>query len=162
MTLLALSWLVAIPLLGGLTGLRTMTPMSILCWFAWAGHLPVRHTWAFWSAQLVTAIVFSVLAVGELIGDKLPQTPNRIAPFPLIARIVFGGLVGAIAATGLHGAAIEGVVLGSISALAGSFLGFHLRQHLVKDNGYHDFTVALLEDALAIGFSILALGIVTG
>jgi uncharacterized membrane protein len=162
MMLLALSWVVAIPLLGGLTGLRTMTPMAVLCWFAWFHHLPVLHSWAFWTAQLVTAIVFTVLALGELIGDKLPQTPNRTAPFPLIARIVFGGLVGAIAATGLHGAAIEGIVLGSLSALAGSFLGFHLRQHLVKDSGYPDFGVALVEDALAILLSILAMGIVTG
>jgi uncharacterized membrane protein len=157
-----LAWVVAIPLLGGLTGLRTMTPMAVLCWFAYAHDLPVHRTWAFWTTRLVTAVVFTVLAVGELIGDKLPQTPNRTAPFPLLARMGFGGLVGAIAATGLHGSTIEGILLGVISAVAGTFLGFHLRQHLVKDRAFSDLPVALVEDALAIGLSILAMGIVTG
>ncbi len=162
MTLAVLSWMVAIPLLGGLTGLRTMTPMALLCWFAYAGHMEIRHSWAFWAAQPVTVIVFAVLAVGELIGDKLPQTPNRTAPFPLLARIGFGGLVGAIAATSLHGAAIEGIILGAISALAGAFLGFHLRQHLVKNRQFKDLLVALVEDGLTIGLSVIALGIITG
>jgi uncharacterized membrane protein len=79
-----------------------------------------------------------------------------------LARIGFGGLVGAIAATSLHGAAIEGIILGAISALAGAFLGFHLRQHLVKNRQFKDLLVALVEDGLTIGLSILALGIITG
>ncbi len=162
MALAFLSWVVAIPLLGGLTGLRTMTPMAVLCWFAYAGNLEVHRSWAFWTTKLVTAVVFTVLAVGELIGDKLPKTPNRTSPFPLMARIVFGGLVGAIAATGLRGSILEGVVLGVISAIAGAFLGFHLRQHLVKDRSFPDLPVALVEDALAVGLSVIALGIVTG
>ena len=78
-----MSWVLAIPLLGVTTGLRTMTPMAVLCWFAYfgsdGGHLPLGGTWAFWAAKLVTAIVFTVLAVGELIGDKLPKTPSRTA-----------------------------------------------------------------------------------
>ena len=157
-----LAWVVAIPLLGGLTGLRTMTPMAVLCWFSYAHDLPVHRSWAFWTTRLVTAVVFTVLAAGELIGDKLPQTPNRTAPFPLLARMGFGGLVGAIAATGLQGSVIEGILLGVISSVAGTFLGFHLRQHLVKDRAFPDLPVALVEDALAIGLSVIAMGIVTG
>ena len=162
MLMVFLSWVVAIPLLGGLTGLRSMMPMAVLCWFAYAGNLPVHRSWAFWTTKLVTAIVFSVLAAGELIGDKLPHTPSRTAPFPLIARIAFGGLVGAIAATALHGSLIEGVVLGAISAVAGAFLGFHLRHFLVKERGLSDLFVALTEDVLTIGLAVLAMGIVTG
>ena len=162
MALAILGWLVAIPLLGGMTGLRSMTPMAVVCWFAYLGYLPVHHDWAFWTAKLVTAVIFTVLATGELIVDKLPQTPNRTSAFALGARVVFGGLVGAIAATSMHGALLEGVILGSISAVAGAFLGFHLRQHLVRDRDLKDLPVALVEDALAIGLSMLAMGIVTG
>jgi uncharacterized membrane protein len=157
-----MAWVIAIPLLGALTGARTMTPMAILCWFAWDGHLDVEGTWGFWSAMHISAIVFTVLAVGELIGDKLPRTPNRTAAFPLIARIVFGGLVGALCATGLHGSAMEGIILGSASAIAGAFVGFHVRHALVNGQGWSDFAVALTEDLLVIGLSILAMGIVTG
>jgi len=162
MAIAMLAWIVAIPLLGGLTGLRTFTPMAVVCWFAYRGDLDVAGTWGFWCAKPVTVIVFTVLALGELVGDKLPQTPNRTAAVPLIFRVCFGGLVGALAASGVHGSAVEGILLGAISAIVGAFLGFHVRQHLVKDRGMADFAVALVEDAIAIFLSILALGIVTG
>jgi uncharacterized membrane protein len=162
MAIAILAWVVAIPLLGGMTGLRSMTPMAVLCWFAYQGHLDVDGTWAFWTAMQITPIVFTVLALGEYLGDKLPKTPNRTAPFPLAARIAFGGLVGAIAATGLDGSAIEGVVLGAVSALAGSFIGFHIRQAMVRENGLPELGVAIVEDLVAICLSIFAMGIVTG
>ena len=164
--LAVMSWVLAIPLLGMMTGLRTMTPMAVLCWFAYfgsdGGHLPLGGTWAFWVAKLVTAIVFTVLAVGELVGDKLPKTPSRTAPGPMVARLVFGGLVGAIAATGAKGSTVEGILLGVAGALAGTFLGYQLRKHLVEWSGRPDWNIAVLEDALAILVSIYAMGVVTG
>jgi uncharacterized membrane protein len=162
MTIAIMGWLVAIPLLGFATGLRSMTPMMVLCWFAYCGHLPVHAGWAFWTTKLVTAIVFTVLALGEYIGDKLPNTPNRTAIFPLIARLVFGGLVGAIAARGLHGSVPEGVILGALGALVGTFVGYHLRRDIVKSTGWKDLPVAIVEDAFAILASVFALGVITG
>ena len=156
------AWLVAIPVLGALTGLRTMTPMAVLCCFAWRGNLGVGGTWAFWSGRGITVAIFAVLALGEIIGDKLPKTPNRTAPLPLLARIGFGGLVGALAATGLGGSAIEGAFLGAIGALAGAYLSFNIRRHLVKLRGYSDLLVALGEDIFVLGLSVLMMGIVTG
>lgn len=162
MSMAILAWLIAIPVFGAMTGLRSMTPMAVLCFFAWRGHLDVSGTWAFWTAKPVTALVFAILAFGEYIGDKLPKTPNRTAPFPLVARIAFGALVGAIAATGLQGSAIEGGFLAAISALAGTFISFHLRQMLTKEKSLPDLPIAIAEDILAIGLSFLAAGIVTG
>lgn len=162
MAMAMMSWVIAIPLLGALTGLRTMTPMAVMCWFAYVGHLPVENTWAAWTGKLVTAIVFTVLAVGELIGDKLPQTPNRTAPGPLAARVVFGGLVGAVVATGLNGPALEGVILGVIGALIGAFGGYQMRKLLVESTGGRDWPVAVMEDVLAVGLAVLAMGVVTG
>ena len=162
MAMAMMSWLVAIPLLGLSNGMRTMTPMAVLCWFAYAGYLPVSGTWAFWTAKLVTAIVFTVLALGEFIGDKLPKTPNRIAPGPLIARIFFGGLVSLIVAATLNGSGTEGVILGVAGVLIGSFASFVLRRDIVARTGFKDWPVALLEDLSAVGFAIFAMGIVTG
>ncbi len=162
MLMAVLAWVVAIPVLGGVTGLRSMTPMAVLCWFAYRGHLSVGGTWGQWTTKPVTVSVFVVLAVGELIGDKLPKTPNRTAPLPLFARVCFGGLVGALAATGLQGSVIEGSLLGAIAAVVGTFLGFHLRRNLVSERGLPDLGVALVEDGLAVGLSFLAMGIITG
>ena len=161
-----MSWVLAIPLLGMMTGARTLTPMAVLCWFAYfgsdGGHLPLGGTWAFWAGKLVTAIVFTVLAVGELIGDKLPKTPNRTSPGPLIARLVFGGLVGGIAATGAHGSLPEGILLGVAGALVGTFLTYQIRKYLVQVSGRPDWNIAVLEDAVVVVVSVYAMGVVTG
>lgn len=162
MALTMLAWLVGIPLLGFCTGLRTMLPMAVGCWFVYKHDLPVQHGWSFWVTYPITRYVFTVLAAGELIGDKLPNTPARTAPFPLAARIIFGSLVGALAATGLKGAIVEGVILGALGALLGTFVGFHLRRLIVERTGWSDWLVALAEDAFAIVASVYAMGIVTG
>ena len=150
-------WFLAIPILGGANGCRTMTPIAVLCWFAYTGHLHVEGTWAFWTSSLVSAIIFTALALGEYIGDKLPQTPNRISAGPLAARIVFGGLVGAIVATSLRMPLAAGILLGSISAIAGAFLGFHLRRFLTVGRGLPDFPIALTEDVVTVGLCFAAL-----
>jgi uncharacterized membrane protein len=162
MAMAMLSWVFAVPALGFATGLRTMTPMAVLCWFAYLHHMPIHESWAFWAAKLVTAAVFTVLAAGELVGDKLPMTPSRITIGPLLARVGFGSLVGAIAATSLRGPVVEGVLLGLIGALAGSFIGYHLRTLLPRHFGCGDLPVAVTEDVVAIGLSLLAMGVITG
>jgi uncharacterized membrane protein len=162
MAMAMLTWLIAVPLLGFVTGMRSMTAMAVLCWFAYKGDLSLDGTWAVWAAKLVTAIIFSVLALGELVADKLPKTPNRTAPGPLLVRVVFGGLVGAIVAAGLNGSEFEGVILGVGGALIGAFGGFLIRRELVLRLGCEDWPVAVAEDVSAIVFAVLAMGIVTG
>ena len=156
------SWLLAIPALGFFTGARSMTPIALVCFFAWRKHLWVHDTWAAWASHPVSVTVFGLLAVGELFGDKLPGTPNRTAVFPLVARIAFGGLVGALCATGLHGSAPEGIFFGAVSAFAGTFVTYHIRKHLVEQQGFEDMYVALAEDVVVVGGSVLMLGIITG
>jgi uncharacterized membrane protein len=157
-----MTWLLAIPLLGLVTGLRSMTPMAVLCWFAYLGNLPVEGTWASWTAKLTTVIIFTVLAIAEFIADKLPKTPNRTSPGPLAVRLVVGGLVGAIAAAGLDGSGVEGVILGVLGALIGTFAGFLIRREIVVRLVAKDWHVALIEDASAVVCAILAMGVVTG
>ena len=163
MAMAILSWLLAVPVLGFSTGLRTMTPIAVLCWFAVLGHLPVHGTWAFWTAKLISALIFTALAIGEDISDKLPSTPARTRPVGLIARLCFGGLVGALIATALVGSAVEGALLGVAGAALGTFAGFHLRTcALIRSSGWPDWRVAVLEDLAALLASLVALSVVTG
>jgi uncharacterized membrane protein len=162
MAMAILTWLIAIPLLGLVTGMRSMTAMAVLCWFAYKGDLSLDDTWASWAAKLVTAIIFTVLALGELAADKLPKTPNRIAPGPLLVRVVMGGLIGSIVAAGLNGSEFEGIILGVGGALIGAFGGFLVRRELVSRLDCKDWHVALVEDATAILCAVLAMGVVTG
>jgi uncharacterized membrane protein len=155
-------WILAIPLLGMATGLRSMTPMAVLCWFAYLGYLPVRGTWAEWTARLAVAILFTALALGEFVADKLPRTPNRTSPGPLLVRVVLGALAGAIAATTLQGAGLEGAVLAGAGALLGAFAGFMIRREVVHKLACRDWPVALVEDACAILGAMFALHVIAG
>ena len=157
-----MSWLIAIPLLGVTTGLRSMTPMAIICWYAYLGYLPVDGTWASWTAHLWVAVVLTVFAVGELIADKMPRTPDRTSAGPLLWRLILAGMAGSIAAGAINGSGFEGVLLAVLGALLGAFGGFMVRRDLVEKMGCEDWHVAVAEDLVAILFAGLALHVVTG
>jgi len=156
-----LSWLLAIPLLGVTTGLRSLTPMAVLCWFSYLGYLPVDGTWAAWTGWPAVAIVFTVLALGEMIADKLPRIPDRISAAPLMARLILGGLIGSIAATAMAGPGVEGVLLGVLGAALGAFGGFMVRRDMVERIGCDDWKVALAEDLITVACAGFAMHVVT-
>jgi uncharacterized membrane protein len=139
-------------LLGITVGLRSMTAMAVLCWFAWLRLLP-QSGWALWTGYLVTAIVFTVCALGEYIADTLPNTPSRTAPLGLGARVVFGALVGGIAAHGIIEPVMGGVIFGVIGALIGTYGGHRVRMYWAKAVK-RDLPVALCESAIALALAI--------
>jgi uncharacterized membrane protein len=142
--------------LGIATGMRTMTAIAVVCWAAYLGYLPVEGTWAFWTAKLVSVIVFTVFALGEYVGDTLPSTPSR-KKLPLVAgRLSFAVLVGIIVATSLGQPKAGGVLLGVMGALIGIYGGYRVRMWGARLVG-RDLPVALTESALAVGFSVLAM-----
>lgn len=161
MALEIISWLLAIPLLGFTTGLRTFTPLAVICWSTRLGFLPTEGTWAAWTGNFSVAVALTALAAAELIGDKLPKTPNRTSPVPLIARMALGGLGGAICATAMDGPGLEGVLLGVVGALVGAFAGFMVRREVVQKLGCKDWKVAVAEDVFTIAAASFALHVVT-
>jgi len=98
--------------------------------------------------------ILSLLAVTEIIFDKLPISPNRTAPLGLIARIVTGGFSGACVSLGGGRSAFVGAGLGLVGGIVGCFAGFHARARLVRYLRQPDFNIALLEDLIAIGGSL--------
>jgi uncharacterized membrane protein len=150
MAVAMMSWMLAIPLLGVTTGLRSMTPMAVLCWYAHLGYIPVDGSWAAWTGRLSTAAIFTVLALGELVADKLPRTPDRTSPGPLLARLALGGLAGSIAATAMDGPGLEGALLAVVGAALGAFGGITVRRGLAESIGCADWKVAVGEDSVAI------------
>jgi uncharacterized membrane protein len=141
-------------LIGVVAGLRTLTPLAVVSWAARLGWVPLQGTWLAFLGFAVTPYVFTVLAIAELIGDKLPQTPSRKAAMPFVARIVSGGLCGAALGTASL-SSIGGLVAGALGAAAGTLGGYEFRARLVKAIGGRDLPIALLEDAIAIIAAIL-------
>ena len=73
-----------------------------------------------------TAPIFTLLALGEIVTDKLPNTPSREVPPQFGARIVSGGLCGT--AIGVQaGMWWLGLLLGIAGAVVGTLGGSALR-----------------------------------
>src|ERR1043165_2685773 len=86
-------------LIGLFAGLRSLTPPASVAWAVYLGWLKLTRPLSL-IGSLPAVIILSVLAVTEIIVDKLPNTPNRTAPPGLITRIVTGGLTGACVSVG--------------------------------------------------------------
>src|ERR1700722_6059173 len=105
-------------LIGVIAGLRALTPLAAVSWAARLGWLHLENTWLAFLGFAATPYIVSVLAIGELINDKLPKTPSRKSPPGFIARIVTGALSGAaIGAT--SSSWVVGLAAGVIGAVAG-------------------------------------------
>jgi uncharacterized membrane protein len=142
-------------LLGCVDGLRSMTAPAVVCWGAYFGWLHFAGTKFAFIDHRSTLIVFTVLAIVELVLDKLPSTPSRTAPVGLIARIVLGGASGVALATGAGISVSVAGVLASIGAIAGAFAGYHIRHAVVTRTHLPDLVVAIAEDAIAVAGGLL-------
>jgi len=141
-------------LIGFFAGLRSLTPPAAVAWATHLGWLKLARPLSF-VGSLPAVIILSLSAITEVFIDKLPSTPNRTAPLGLIARIVTGGFAGACVSVGGGRSAFVGAGLGVIGGVVGSFAGYHARARLVKSLRQPDFNIALLEDLIAIGGSLL-------
>ena len=136
-------------LIGLFAGLRSLTPPAGVAWAVHVGWLKLAQPLSL-IGSLPAVIILSVLAISELIFDKLPSTPNRTAPPGLIARIVTGGFTGACVSLGGGQSVFVGAVLGLIGGIVGCFGGYHARPWLVRSLRRPDSIIALLEDLVAI------------
>jgi uncharacterized membrane protein len=139
-------------LIGLFAGLRSLTPPAAVAWAVHLGWLRLARPLSL-VGSLPAVIILSVLAITEVIFDKLPNTPNRTAPLGLIARIVTGGFSGACVSVGGEKSALVGAALGAIGGLVGCFGGYQVRARVVKSLRQPDFNIALVEDLIAIGGS---------
>lgn len=137
-------------LLGVLSGARSMTPLAMLALYRDRDSL--QGAWQDWPVLRSPAgrAALVLAAVGELVGDKLPNTPSRTKPFPLLGRMATGALSGAALGTlaGRDGWR-RGAVLGAAGGLVGSYAGRFLRAGGAA-TGLPDLVFALVEDAATI------------
>ncbi|MGC2616841.1 MAG: DUF4126 domain-containing protein, partial [Terracidiphilus sp.] len=105
-------------LLGVAGGARTMLPAATVTRAVRAGTLCVRDTpLAFAESQNLGRLI-AVMALAELVIDKLPMTPSRKMTAAFAARLVSGGLAGAAI-----GIVARRTTLGALLGLAGAVVG---------------------------------------
>jgi len=139
--------------IGFAAGLRAFTPPAIVAWAAHLGWLHLNNSPLAFMGTTIAVVIFSLLAVFELIGDLRPQTPKRTAPVPLVARILMGGLCGACLCATSHQSLVVGGILGGVGGLIGAFGGYETRRRLVAALNIKDTFIALLEDLVTIGLA---------
>jgi uncharacterized membrane protein len=142
-------------LIGVVSGLRSGTGPAVVAWATNRHWLTLHNSLLALMGSSAAVVVFTALALGELVVDKLPSTPSRTGAPGLIARGVLGGLSGAcVAVAGAQSAAL-GAVAGAAGGIAGAFAGYEVRARLVRGLKLPDLVIALLEDAIAIGGGLL-------
>ena len=143
--------------IGVIAGLRPFTAPAVVAWAAVLHWINLSGTWASWVGNLITAIIFSLLAVGELFLDQQPKTPPRTAPPAFVGRLLFGAFAGAVVGTA-WGVTWSALGAGVVGAVIGTLGGYRARAALAKSFG-RDLPAALLEDAVAVGggFALAAL-----
>jgi uncharacterized membrane protein len=142
-------------LIGVVSGLRALTAPAVVAWAAHLGWLNLTNTRLAFMGSMLSVIIFSFLAVLELVADQIPNTPARTKPPGLIARILLGGLSGSALALAGAQSLMPGALLGAAGGIAGAFSGYQARTRLVKALNVPDLVIALLEDAVAIGGGLL-------
>lgn len=147
--------------IGVVAGLRSLTAPAVVAWAAHLGWLNLEGSPLTFMSSTGTALVFSLLAIGELIADKLPGIPRRTAIAPLLARICTGALCGASLAAAANRSLLPACLLAGLGGVIGAFAGYEARRRLVSRLRLKDFFIAICEDLIAIGlacFCSLSLG----
>jgi uncharacterized membrane protein len=141
-----------------LAGMRSMSAPAFLShYLARQPHSGLAGSPLRFLQKPFTAGVLKVLAAGEMMGDKLPNAPNRTDPPVLLGRLLSGTLVGAAWYRSRHGSALGGGVLGGLAAVAATFVSYALRTGISKHAGMPVALVGVGEDAavLAGGTALL-------
>ena len=138
-------------LIGITAGLRAMTPLAAISWGAYLGWIDLSATPAAFLGNIIAVIIITLLAIGELVTDQLPNTPSRKVPMHFGARVVLGALTGALL---MPGSWIIGALLGAVGAIIGTLAGAEVRASLAKAFG-RDLPAALIEDVAAIVLAVL-------
>ena len=150
-----MSVLISAFVLGIACGLRVMVGFAAVSWAASLQRVPLEGTWLAFLGARVTPYITSVLAIGEMINDKLPKTPSRLVPPQFGARVVMGALTGT--AIGMsHGQLAMGVVAGAVGSVVGTLVGAKARGFAAKLFG-RDLPAALLEDVVAVALAVVAI-----
>jgi len=141
--------------LGVIAGLRSLTAPALVSWAAHLGWLDLSGSWLSFLGSRTATIILSLLALAELVADKLPKTPKRTNLVPLVFRAITGGFSSMAICASAHQSPIIGTFVGVLGSIAGAFAGYEIRHRLVEAFGLPDFGVAVAEDLVAIGGGLL-------
>ena len=141
--------------LGLVAGMRTMSAPTLVSRIARKGHLAAAGSKLAFLNHPGALSTSALLAVGELVADKIPSLPARTDAGPLIARAVSGGLSGAVLCSARKKSPWLGAFFGAIGAVGAAYASYHLRRSAKEKLHLPDAVFAVAEDAIVAGGGIL-------
>ncbi|ALW85116.1 hypothetical protein AUC43_08435 [Hymenobacter sedentarius] len=141
------------PVLGfaTLAGMRSMSAPAFLShYLSRQPHAGLDGSPLRFIQKPATATILKAVAAGEMVADKMPFMPNRIAPEVVLGRLVSGALVGAAWYRSRHGSALAGGLLGGLVAVASTIVSYALRTGISEKSGAPVALVGVGEDALVL------------
>jgi uncharacterized membrane protein len=100
-----------------------------------------------WTKRLLIAA-----AAGELVADKLPNTPSRLEPAGIAGRLVLGATAAGLFARTRRAPWLPAAAIGGATAIVSAKIGHDVRVRLAQHAP--DPAVAVVEDALAFGLAV--------
>ena len=133
--------------LGAASGLRSQLGVAtVVARSNPALPLVFRNSW--------TRRLLVVAAAGELVADKLPNTPSRLSPPGIAGRLALGALAAGLLAHTRDASWFPAAVVGASSAAVAAKVGHDARARLAQR--VPDPAVAVVEDALALALAAAA------
>lgn len=146
--------------MGAAAGMRSMASPVIVGQLQKAGLAPSGHSAIDFLSQPKTAKTMAVLAVGEMIADKLPFMPKRTQAPALVTRAVSGGLGGAAVCSSKKRSVLAGALIGAAAAVGATYGAYQLRKWAGERFNLPDALIAIAEDALVAGCGMLVVSAV--
>ena len=137
-------------LMGVVAGARSITPMAVVTNMARRGTLPEDDLPVRLLAHPVMVAGSTLLAAGELAGDKMKTAPDRIVALGMIARVLSAGIAGAALAPKKDRVVAAAAAVG-VAALS-AHVTFAARMKAMERHG--QTPTGLVEDALVVGSAL--------
>jgi uncharacterized membrane protein len=141
-------------LFGVATGGRSQLPAAVLAVRAGIRPAPDTRLGRAVASRWVRGLLVTG-AAGELVGDKLPQTPSRLQPPGLAFRVLAAAAGSVVIAEDEGSSRWLGAVIGGAAALAGSFGGAKWRATAAIRFG-RDWPGAVIEDAAVATLAVVS------
>ncbi len=136
--------------LGVVAGMRAMSAPAILSQVARKrkGQLAVGGSKLGFLNSTGAVSITALLALGELIADKIPSVPARTDLGPLAARAISGALCGVVLCAAKKRSVWLGALYGGMGAVGAAFAAYHLRRSVKESFNLPDAVLAVAEDVL--------------
>ncbi|MDR3680451.1 MAG: DUF4126 family protein [Flavipsychrobacter sp.] len=140
---------------GALAGMRaTAAPLIVSHILSQSHSYELEDSPLDFMQSKTTAAIFKFIALGEIVMDKLPSTPDRIKTSAVGGRIMSGALAGAALYKAHGGSIAAGALVGAAAAYASSFASFFLRKAVVDKCKIYDPIIGAVEDAIVVGLGV--------